>query len=98
MRKPLAISSAAARLSAERPERNATGRSGCGERCARGVSGRGRGGLPSGIVRPFVLGGVLRSFLGDRQRALVDLAARLAGDCRDLSNRLLDAESSERVV
>ncbi len=41
---------------------------------------------------------VLSEVLGERKCALIDLAARLAGDRRDLGHRLLDAEPAERVA
>ena len=88
MRKPLAIRNAAARLSAERPsaERDLA------LRPARPVGERsGVGGGAAGRVSHR------RRRLSRAERALIDLAARLAGDGGDLADRLLDRDAGERL-
>ena len=85
MRKPLAMRNAAARLSAERPKRNAT----CRSAGARGRGDAGRDGRITGR-RIDVL--VVAPWHRERQRALVDLAPRPAGDGGDLGHRLLDRQ------
>src|SRR5260370_27962043 len=84
MRKPLAMRNAAARLSAEIPSRNATWRSACGTRLRTGRS----------MGRSFMLAarvhGRMLADLSERERALIDLAARAARDGGDLAHRLLD--------
>src|SRR5262245_1782998 len=80
IRKPLAMRNAAARLSAEIPVRNATCRSRLG-----GSTGRARG-RSSRMV----------AVLGERQRALIDLAPRGAGDGGDFGDGLLERQARER--
>lgn len=90
MRYPLAISHAAARLSAEMPTRNAACRSGRGAGfIARGGLGA-RGGELSRCVIAAVL---LAAVFGERERALIDLAARTAGGERHFADRVLDRDA-----
>src|SRR5215470_11356319 len=82
MRKPLAIRNAAARLSAEIPVRNAICRSGRG-----GWTGPARG-----------RSSLMVALLGERQRALINLAPRGAGDGGDFGDGLLERQARERVA
>ena len=89
MRKPCAISQAAARLSAEMPTRNAAIFSGRRLRgAATGFAALRGAGASSRIV------GVLRQ----RQRALIDLAARPPGRQRHFADGVLDRDARERAA
>ena len=90
MRKPLAMRSAAARLSAEMPVRNATWRSGCGA-SRRGSAARELGAAPAAVRRAVAHRPWSRSRLSS-SAPLIDVAAGLAGDGGDLGHRLLDRQ------
>src|SRR5262249_41212741 len=88
MRKPFATRKAAPRLSADRPVRKATWRSGSG-------SPFGGFGLRPGARKLLsAIAVVLREF----ECALVDLAARTAGGERDFADGVLHRHARERIA
>src|SRR5580658_7888083 len=84
---PLAMSSMAARLSADRPSRNAATRSGRGP----GLAG------PSGSARRAITG-VLTFVLGQRQRALIELPPRQAGGLGHFADGVLERNTGQRLA
>src|SRR5579862_8188297 len=83
------MSQAAARLSAEIPTRNAASFSGRAWRLETGFAvRRGAGGASSCIAR----------LLGQRKRALIDLAARPPRRQRHLADRVLDRDAEKRAA